>query len=161
MFTYMKSIFFFILILASINCATTQQRVAKLKVKNENTLTLQLHGNKEQAKAAVREAGREMKLIERVYGTKTDFEKEDENFMLLTNNRLKSGFLSMLFGSFLWTPINVGIFFEYDEKIDVTSVTISEEVSTFNFQKRKELYWKLMNHQLERREGPVSTLNQE
>ena len=144
----LKKFLILTLIITSIGCSTTQQRVTKLKNKDENTISFKLHCNLEQAKTIVRKVANDLKLIEREFGTE-DVKEKDDNFILITNNRLSYGILSFIVGGFIWSPINLGVFFDYNEDSNMTTVTISEEVSTFGLKKRNELYWRIQIISLE------------
>ena len=136
--TYMLKRYFVLMCLFIIGCSTTQERLIKLKDKNIHTVSLSWNGSLEEAKSIVRKVSKDMKLLERKFGT-GDFKDRDNNLILLSNNRLKDRTLSFFFGGFIWAPINLGVFFKYDENTETTLITISEEASTFGFRKREEL----------------------
>ena len=125
----------FVLLVTS-GCATTQERVYKLNDRYDNSLSTEIPGNIEQAKAVVRDAAKEMKFIERKYGS-SEVKTKDDNFMLITNNRLKSGIISFLSVPMIASPSNLGVFLEYKAASNTTKVTVTEELVLFSLKSRR------------------------
>jgi hypothetical protein len=125
----------FVLFVVS-GCATTQERVYKINDKYDNSLSTEILGNIEQVKSIVREAAKEMKFIVREYGS-PEVKIKDDNFMLITNNRLKSGLISFLSAPMIASPSNLGVFLEYETESDITKVTVTEELVLFSLKSRR------------------------
>jgi len=117
--------------------ATTQDRGYKLNEKDKNSLSTEISGSIEQAKAIIRDAAKDMKFIVREYGS-PDVKTDNKNFMLITNNRLKSGIVSFLTLPMIASPSNLGIFLEYKASSDTTKITVTEELVLFSFNSRRE-----------------------
>jgi len=125
-----------VVLLVTTGCATTQERIYKLNNKYDNSLSTEIPGNIEQAKAIVREAAKEMKFIVREYGS-PDVKTKDDNFMLITNNRLKSWIISYLTLPMVASPSNLGVFLEYEDASNTTKITVTEELVLFSFYSRR------------------------
>jgi len=117
-------------------CATTQERVYKLNDKYDNSLSTEIPGNIEQTKAIVREAAKEMKFIVREYGS-PEVKTKDDNFMLITNNRLKSWIISYLTLPMVASPSNLGVFLEYNASSNTTKIIVTEELVLFSLKSRR------------------------
>ena len=117
-------------------CATTQDRIYKLNDKFDNSLSTEIPGNIEQARAIVWDAALEMKFIVREHGS-SEVKIQDNNFMLITNNRLKSGLISFLTLPMIASPSNLGVFFEYEATSNTTKVTVTEELVLFSLKSRR------------------------
>ena len=128
-------------------CATTQERVYKLNDKYDNSLSTEIPGNIEQTKAIVREAAKEMKFIEREYGS-PDVKLKDNNFILITNNRLKSGIIAFLTVPMIASPSNLGVFLEFEEASNMTKVTVTEELVLFSIKSRRADFIKLIRERV-------------
>jgi len=125
-----------VLVVVLSGCATTQERIYKLNDKYDNSLSIEIPGNIEQAKAIVRDAAKEMKFLEREYGS-PDVNTKDDNFMLITNNRLKSGLISFLSVPMIASPTNLGVFLEYETTSNTTKVIVTEELVLFSLKSRR------------------------
>ena len=132
-----KLICLLVLVAVMSGCATTQDRVYKLNEKDKNSLSTEISGSIEQAKAIIRDVAKDMKFIVREYGS-PDVKTDNKNFMLITNNRLKSGIVSFLTLPMIASPSNLGIFLEYKASSDTTKITVTEELVLFSFNSRRE-----------------------
>ena len=110
-------------------------------------------GNIEQTKAIVREVAKEIKFIEREYGSK-EFKLGNDNFVLISNNRLKSWSISTLIGGYLGSmissPTNLGVFLEYDPTSNMTTVTVTEELLPFSLKSRRADLIKLIREKADK-----------
>lgn len=139
-------ILFFVISVTS-GCATTQEKIYKINEKDKNSLSTEVPGNIEQTKTIIREVAKEMKFIVREYGS-PDVKIEDKNFMLITNNRLKSGIVSFLTVPMIASPSNLGVFLEFEEASNMTKVTVTEELVLFSLKSRRADFIKLIRERV-------------
>lgn len=122
----MKKITFLILVfsVAISGCATVQNRMTRLKDRNENTIMVSFSGNIEAAKAQIRLIGAQMALIE-PKGVETG------DFMLLRTNLVKSSIYSAfgIMGAIASGATKLGFSLAYNKETNITDITIIEEVS--------------------------------
>lgn len=126
-----------VLSLILMGCSTMQQRVVRLKDKGENVVSTTVEGDVEHAKSLVREVVKEMKLIEYTSGS-SEFKEPDDNLILISNVSGKTVLTTALFGVFVSSPTNLGVFFNYDETNNKTLITISEETSSLSLFKLRQ-----------------------
>ncbi|MCB9758170.1 MAG: hypothetical protein H6753_07125 [Candidatus Omnitrophica bacterium] len=128
-------------------CASSQARLARLKERHENTLSLKLKCSIPEAKDIVRQAGREMELIEVP-------SEEKEDFMILRTNMVTAFGAGALYGGLVGSNLTgltrMGFFFEHNIKNNVTTVTIAEEVRSTVPPSRSEMERKIKFIELRR-----------
>ena len=139
----MKQILIFILCLILTGCASST-RLTRLKNKGENVVTVEVKGDIPKAKELVRIVASELKLIGRPSA-------ETDNFMLVNTNRLKGGVIQAVSGGLggMAYFTQLGLFFDYNKEKDITTITISEEVSSFGDPRRFVFVDKIKLKQLE------------
>ena len=137
----MRNILFLLLLLSiPISGCSAQSRLTRLKDRKENTLSVSVKGTIEEAKEMVREAGRELALVE-VPSVAA------ENFMVLRTNMLTALGSNVVYGTmagpFSSGQTRLGFFFGYDAKKKVTTITIAEEVMSYVSPSRFEIERKI------------------
>lgn len=127
----MKKTIIVVLCFSLIGCSA-QNRMTRLRDKNENTVKTSFNGTIEEAKEQIRSIGKEMNLIE-------PMEVETENFMVLRSNMLKGALVSGLFSTAVAQPTRIGFMFDYDKEHNSTNISISEEIQWFITPRRFEI----------------------
>lgn len=121
----MRVVLVLLLCLGLAGCAV-QNRMIRLRDREENTLVVKVNCTIDETKGIIREIAKEMDLIE-VPKVETD------NFMLIRGNMLKAATAGALFGGMLGTAVSdftrLGFFFGYDKEENLTTITITEEIS--------------------------------
>lgn len=139
----MRRILILALCLLVTGCASST-RLTRLKDKGENVVTVEVQGDISKTKELIRKIAKELRLIERPSA-------ETENFMLCNTNKLKGSLIQAVSGGFgaMAYYTQLGFFFDYDKEKNITTVTISEEVSSFGDPKRFVFVDKIKLKQLE------------
>ena len=128
-------------------CASSQSRLTRLKSRNENILSIKIKCSIPEAKDIIRQAGREMGLIEVP-------SEETSDFMVIRSTFLTGTGASALYGSLVGPAsagtTRMGFFFEQEAKSNSTTVTIAEEVRSTVSPSRFEMERKIKFIELRR-----------
>ena len=140
----MRKLMYFFVIVVFLSGCSSASRVTRLKNRAENVVTVEVRGTIQEAKKLIKETASELKLIERPAA-------ETETFLLISTNKFKGGVISAVSGGFgtMAYYTCLGFFFDYNRDKDITTVTISEEVSSFGEPRRFIFVDKIKLKQLE------------
>lgn len=139
----MKIFLVLLLCLGLVGCAAAS-RMTRLKNRGENTVTVEVKGTVAEAKSIIKAIAPELKLIERPAA-------ETENFMLVSTNKLKQSIIQAVSGGFGTAAYytQLGFFLDYNKEKGITTIIISEEVSSFGDPRRFIFVDKIKLKQLE------------